>query len=330
MKRILVSFALVVAAATCAYGQAEKRVVRRGRAASSACSPGFVNAPEPSSAARREMESKLGEARALYERRPNDAEAVIWLGRRTAYLGRFDEAIKIFTEGIARHPRDARLYRHRGHRYLTVRCFDAAVRDLERAARLIRGRRDETEPDGQPNARNTPVGTLHSNVWYHLGLAHYLKGDFKKALNAYRAGMRVSNNPDRLVSQGHWLYMTLRRLGRTREAEQLLALVRSDMDIVENHDYHRLMLMYKGEVTPEKLLAEASKAGSSLNFATTAYGVGNWYLYTGQPEKAVKVFLKIVEGPQQNSFGYAAAEAELGRAGLKDYPRVKLPVRTID
>jgi hypothetical protein len=88
--------------------------------------------------------------------------------------------------------------------------------------------------------------------------------------------------------------------------------------------------MYKGELTPEKLLADASRAGGSVGYASTAYGVGNWYLYTGQPEKALKVFLKIVEGPQATSFGYIAAEAELRRMGLKDYPRGELPVRTIN
>lgn len=330
MKKILFSALLVFAASdTAAFGQTGKRAAQSVGPAP-ACSPAETKAPEPSPEARREMEAKLSEARARYARNPNSADAVIWLGRRTAYLGRFDEAIRIFSEGIRRHPRDARLYRHRGHRYITVRCFDAAVEDLERAARLIKGRRDETEPDGLPNARNTPVGTLHSNVWYHLGLAHYLKGDFKKALRAYRAGMRVSTNPDRLVSQGHWLYMTLRRAGRHAEAARVLAPVREKMDVIENGDYHRLMLMYKGRLTPEALLEEASKTEGSLGFATTAYGVGNWYLYTGRPEKALQVFLKIVEGPQVTSFGYIAAEAELNRTGLKNYPRTKLPVRTID
>lgn len=289
-----------------------------------------VKAPEATAEARRGMETKLAEARARYEKSPNDADAIIWLGRRTAYLGRFDEAIRIFTEGIAKHPRDARLYRHRGHRYITVRCFDAAVTDLERAARLMRGKPDEVEPDGQPNARNTPTSTTKSNIYYHLGLAHYLRGDFKRSLRAYRECMKFSRNPDMLAATAHWLYMTLRRLDREREAEQILALIRSDMEIIENRDYHRLLLMYKGEVTPEKLLADASKSGGSLGFASTAYGVGNWFLCARQPERALKTFLRVIEGPQTTSFGYIAAEAELRRMGLKDFPAGKLPLRTID
>src|SRR5687768_12154893 len=97
--------------------------------------------------ARRAAEAKLAEARAAYEKNPGDADALIWLGRRTAYLGHFDEAIRLYTVGIRKHPRDARLYRHRGHRYITTRRLREAVADLERAARLVRGRPDEVEPD---------------------------------------------------------------------------------------------------------------------------------------------------------------------------------------
>ncbi|HEV2130343.1 MAG TPA: tetratricopeptide repeat protein, partial [Longimicrobiaceae bacterium] len=139
------------------------------------------------------LERALAEARAAYEAAPDDADALIWLGRRTAYLGRYRDAIEIFSEGIRKHPGDARMYRHRGHRYITVRELDRAAADFERAAELIRGEPDEMEPDGMPNRFNIPTSTLHSNIWYHLGLAHYLRGDFDRALSAYREAMRVSD-----------------------------------------------------------------------------------------------------------------------------------------
>jgi tetratricopeptide (TPR) repeat protein len=285
-------------------------------------------APPMSPGARREAEAKLAEARAAYEKDPNDADALIWLGRRTAYLGRFGEAIELYTEGIARHPRDARLYRHRGHRYITTRRYEEAVRDLERAARLIKGRRDEAEPDGLPNARNTPTGTLASNVWYHLGLARYLLGDFRGALGAYRECEKFSKNPDMLVATSHWLYMTLRRLGRGEEARRVLERITPGMDVIENGDYLRLLLMYKGETTPEALLAAAAKEKQGVGYATVAYGVGNWHVYNGRPEKALRLFLELMQLPQRTSFGYIAAEAELGRMGVRGYPR-ELPGRTI-
>lgn len=275
----------------------------------------FERAPPPVSVeARREMEAKLEEAREAHRLKPRDADAIIWLGRRTAYTGRFRESIGIYTEGLKYHPRDARLLRHRGHRYITVRAFPLAERDLARAARLVAGRPDEIEPDGIPNARNQPTSTLQSNIWYHLGLARYLQGNFRGALHAYRECMKVSGNADMLVATSHWLYMTLRRLNREREAAEVLTAVTADMDIIENRDYHRLLLMYKGELTPDAVLAEASRAETSaLSNGTVGYGVGNWHLYNGRRGEAVRVFRRVVAGPQWTSFGYIAAEADLER-----------------
>ncbi|MET0645113.1 MAG: tetratricopeptide repeat protein [Pyrinomonadaceae bacterium] len=284
-------------------------------------SPEMYRAPPMSPEARHEAEAKLAEARAAYEKNRGDADALIWLGRRTAYLGRFDEAIKLYTEGVRKHPRDARIYRHRGHRYITTRRFRAAVMDLEKAAQLIKGRDDEVEPDGLPNARNVPTGTLGSNVWYHLGLARYLLGDFKGALEAYRECEKFSKNPDMLVATSHWLYMTLRRLGRDEEARRVLDPVTAGMDVIENGDYYRLLLMYKGETTPERLLADAAKEKSGVGYATIAYGVGNWYVYNGRSGKALGLFLELMQLPQRTSFGYIAAEFELERMGVRGYPR---------
>ena len=196
----------------------------------------FLNRPAPpvSAEARSEMEKRLDEARANYNAKPRDADASIWVGRRLAYLGRFREAIDWYSEAIKKFPNDARLYRHRGHRYITTRQFEPAIADLTRAARLIKGKADQIEPDGQPNARNIPTSTLHFNIWYHLGLAYYLTGNNEKALASYRECLKVSKSPDRLVATSHWLYMTLRRLGRTREAERVLVPINQQMDIIEN------------------------------------------------------------------------------------------------
>ncbi|HET8773816.1 MAG TPA: tetratricopeptide repeat protein [Thermoanaerobaculia bacterium] len=237
------------------------------------------------------------------KREQEHADAIIWHGRRTAYLGNYQEAIDIFTDGAKRYPNDARMLRHRGHRWITLRRFDRAVADLTRAAELIRGKADEVEPDGLPNARNIPTSTLQSNIWYHLGLAHYLRGDFERALEAYRECMKVSKNPDGVVSTSHWLYMTLRRLGRPQEAEQVLDAISTDMDVIENQAYHKLLLMDRGEIAPEEMAGDA----------TTQYGVGNWYLVNGQPERARPVFARIVAGKEWSAFGYIAAEADLHR-----------------
>ncbi len=269
--------------------------------------------PPISPAARQEMEAKLIEAKTQIDAKPNDPDAIIWYGRRLAYLGRFREAIDTFTSGAKKFPDDARFYRHRGHRRITVRQFDLAIADFHKAAQLMRNRLDEIEPDGQPNSRNIPTSTLKFNIWYHLGLAYYLKGNNEKALEAYRECLKVSDSPDRLVATSHWLYMTLRRLNRSEEAATVLKPINDKMEVIENSSYWRLLLMYRGDVTFDALLAETLKEGASAASHSTLYGLGNWQLYNGRRHEAAEIYRKIVASEQWTSFGYIAAEADLKR-----------------
>jgi tetratricopeptide (TPR) repeat protein len=266
-------------------------------------------APELTPERRAELESNLAAARAAYDRSPEDADSIIWLGRRLAYLGGYRAAIDMFSRGIELHPDDARMYRHRGHRWITVRELDRAIADFERAAELIRGQRDEIEPDGAPNEFDIPTSTLQSNIWYHLALAHYLKHDFERALPAWEQALAVSTNDDMLVATSDWLYMTLRRLGRAAEAQAVLEPIGADMRILENHAYHRRLLMYKGELEPDALLAIDTE--DAIQLATYGYGVGNWYLYNGEPDRAEAIFRRMLGSSSWAAFGYIAAEAEL-------------------
>ena len=161
-------------------------------------------APPLDPAERAKREANLAAAQSTFDEDPEDVDAIIWLGRRTAYLGRYQEAIEIYTRGLQLHPDEPRLLRHRGHRYITVRHCPPAIQDLARAAELVRGLPDEVEPDGIPNAQNTPTSTLHSNIWYHLGLARYLLFKYDEAAAAYAECMKVSRNPDMLCATSHW------------------------------------------------------------------------------------------------------------------------------
>jgi tetratricopeptide (TPR) repeat protein len=244
--------------------------------------------------------------------KPNDAEAMIWVGRRLAYLWRYQDAIAMFSKGIAAHPNDPRMYRHRGHRYITVRQFDRAVADFEKAVSLINGTPDAIEPDGAPNPSGKPRSTLHFNIWYHLALAHYLKGDYDKALAAWNECMKVSNNDDAVTATSDWLWMTLMRLGRKAEAGRVLDRITPKMEILESGSYHRRLLMYKGIEKPEALLDPGN--ADALTVATQGYGVGNWYFVNGDRAKAAEIFEKVIAGPQWSAFGYIAAEADLARS----------------
>jgi len=254
------------------------------------------------------MLSQYEKAKKDYDSDPANVENIIWYGRRTAYLGRYKEAINIYTQGIKQYPEEARFYRHRGHRYISQRKFDAAIRDLEIAGKLIAGTENEVEPDGMPNALNIPVSTLHGNIWYHLGLAYYLMHDYEQALAAYIKCRDSGNNPDNIVSSTHWLYMIQMRLGQVDQANEMLAPIDTGAVIIENTSYYNLCKFYKGLIPLDSL-----QVNDDDNPASDAvkYGLANWYFYNDNKEESKKLLEIMVEGNSWTSFGYIAAESDL-------------------
>ncbi len=272
-----------------------------------------VNYPPPAlgDSIKKVFTAHLQSAEKKYQADSTNDEHIIWYGRRLAYLGFYKEAVNVYSRGISLHPANARFYRHRGHRYITLRCFDKAIEDLKQAAELTREQVDEIEADGIPNKRNIPTSTLHTNIYYHLGLAYYLKGENRQALLAWEKCLDISDNDDMKVATLNWLNVTLHKMGRNKDAGQHLKEVTADMDIIENHDYYDILLMYKtGDET--KLLAK-TQSQQTLSNATLGYALGMFYKFKGEEQKAKELFEKIVAGNQWSSFGFIAAEAELRR-----------------
>ncbi len=265
-------------------------------------------AASPDAEAKKKLDEDLAKATAEFLKNPDSAANIVWLGRRTAYLGRFREAIDIYTRGIAKFPRDAALLRHRGHRYISVREFDKAVKDLARAAALLQGRPDQPEPS---SVAGGAAGSLRFNVWYHLGLAHFLKGDFMEAYKAYRECLLASKgNDENLAAATDWAVLTLRRLGNIAEAKRLLEPITAGMKVAENRAYLNRLLMYKGAYSPEELLRAG---GGAVDLATYGFAVGQEYLLRGEKDKARLVFERVTAGTSWPAFGYIASEAELAR-----------------
>ena len=261
--------------------------------------------------AKKAAEANVQAAREALAKTPGSADAMIRLGRSAAVGGHVRDALEVFTSGIGKFPADARFYRHRGHRYVTVREFDKAIADLTKASQLIAGQPDQPEPStADPSVMSSE--SLHYAIYYHLGLAHYLKGDFARALPVYRQCLGVAKgSDDQTAGASHWLYMTLRRLGRTDEASRVLEPIVPGMKVKDDQQYYDLLFMYKGLKTPEELLRAG---GDPVSAATLAYGVANWYLYNGRKDEARALFEKIITGPNWMPFGFIAAEAELARS----------------
>jgi tetratricopeptide (TPR) repeat protein len=265
---------------------------------------------EPATA--REYEEALAVARAVLEADPASEEAAIWVGRRLGYLGRYREAIAFFTKSLERHPGSYRLLRHRGHRYLTTRRFEAAEADLATAAVTMMDFPDQIEPDGIPNARNEARTTDRFNVWYHLGLVRYFFGDYQGSLEAWRPCMQISRaNGDMLVASTYWMVLALRRLGMDDDARAQLAAPWDKLEVIENQDYRALLQYFRGEVTEKELLGR--HAVGSVAWATVAYGIAAWSFAEGRRDRSVELLEKILDDSVWQAFGHIAAEADLAR-----------------
>jgi tetratricopeptide (TPR) repeat protein len=256
----------------------------------------------------KKMLDKYAKAKQDFEADPSNVDNIIWYGRRTAYLGRYEDAINIYSKGIDQFPEDPRLYRHRGHRFISIRQFDEAIADFEIAGRLIEGTENEIEPDGMPNAQNIPVSTLHGNIWYHLGLVYYLTHDYEKAYDAYVKCRESGSKPDNIVSSTHWLYMIQRRMGNEELANRMLEPIEEGVIIIENTDYYNLCRFYKGLIPVDSLQVTGEDSPSS---DAIKYGLANWYFYNGEKDQSRKMLEDIVDGKSWTSFGYIAAERDI-------------------
>ena len=265
--------------------------------------------PEISESAKNKLQQNLDAAIVNLERNPNGLNELIWAGRRTAYLGNYYEAIDFFSKAIVLHPESAEPYRHRGHRWITLRCYDKAIADLTTAVGLIKGKTDVIELDGMPNEKNIPTSTLQSNIWYHLGLAYYLKGDYNQAVTVFNSCLGVSTNPDMFISAANWYNNSLRKAGRISEADEFLKNINPNVELIENHDYLRILKLYINKVEINDPI-DFLKNEAGLGAASYGYGLGLYLSLKREKDKANLVFNHILNLKQWGAFGYIAAEAE--------------------
>ena len=240
-------------------------------------------------------------AQKIYFNNEDNSESLIWYGRRAAYLGYYQKSIDLYSEGIKKYPDDARFYRHRGHRYISTRQYDKAIKDFRKAIRLIDEKVDQIEPDGLPNKKNIPLTTLNGNIWYHIGLAYYLTNDMNNALKAFSNRSVSHKYDDNIVSSAHWLYMINRRLGDIEGADRIIDKVNSEMDIIENMSYHQSCLFYKGELKESEIVIDD----------VALYSLANWYMYQKNDTiNAKKYYQKLLKNGNPYSFAFIAGESD--------------------
>lgn len=250
-------------------------------------------------------------AEARWRAHPEDLDAWVWYGRRIAYAGDFEGAVALYTQALERFPDEPELLRHRGHRYLSLRRPREAHADLLRAARLLEGRADVVELDGAPNEFDVPRGTLHTNVWYHLGLACHLLGRDEEAARAFAQCLALAPNDDFRAAAAYWRALALFHLGRAQDARALAAhYAGRELDLMESFDYGALLALLAG--TSRRAAEELHADPEPLSRATLTYGVAMAHRLAGD-DAAARALLEPLVAQPTSAFGCLAAEVELGR-----------------
>lgn len=229
---------------------------------------------------------------------PQDPKLALALSLAQAGRRQYRESIATCTKGLAATTNNVELLVERGHRKLGLREFVAAQKDLERAGSI-----DPKKID----------------IYYHLGLAQYFQGHFATAADAFRKGLALAQNDDSVIDYSNWLYASLRRANKPDDAAAVLKRVTPDMKNKEPHIafYLRLLRFYQGampeiEVLPQKP-TDPNDLEGELAFDTVAYGVGNWHLYTHDPQQPEELFRRVVTGNAWNAWGFIGSEVELAR-----------------
>lgn len=243
-------------------------------------------------------DDKVIAARKSLAEDPKNVERVVQLSKAQAARRQYREAVETTTAGLVFAPKSADLYLERGHRELGLREFKQAMNDLEHATQLA--------PD-------------MLDAHYHLGLAHYFLGEFDAGAISFDRARALAKNDDSLIDCTNWLYVSLRRAGKEKEAAQALARIKPGVKNTEPHLYFylRLLHFYQGQSTAEAVLppppAGPEDLEGELAFDTVSYGVGNWRIYHQQRADAIGLFRNVVKGEAWNAWGFIGSEIELVR-----------------
>ncbi|NJD09908.1 MAG: hypothetical protein FIB01_05495 [Gemmatimonadetes bacterium] len=244
-------------------------------------------------------------------RAPNDIELLIAAARARRNSWHYRDEIALYAKVIGMAPDDWRPYRFRGHRYISVREFENAIADLEKARGLARFNWDTS---------------------YHLGLAYFVSGRFDDAAaewlrciglgndagaraadsETFRSCARNSSDPGSRVAMTEWAARALIRSGRAADAEQLARTIPDGLEVGENLSYYTDLLFARGARTADQILAQVSD--STYRLETVGYGIATRYLAAGDTAAAMQLFRQIAADPWWPGFGRIAAEAELARA----------------
>lgn len=245
---------------------------------------------------------------AVHSKKNLTEEDYIEIGRQLTGTNRFRLTVENYSEGLKQFPSSFKLLRHRGHRYLNLRQLDNAIKDLTKAEELIRKEPTIWEYD----ALGKPTATYQHQIWYHIGLYHFLKREYAASATAYEKSLAATREGNNIAGASDWLYNAYQRSGQQAKIPALLKPFTLTFDIEDkDYPYFRRLLLFNGVITPEQLVdIDKPIEQMSLGETTKLYGLANWYRYKGDSVKANDLYKKVLRSKEWAGFAYACAELD--------------------
>ena len=262
--------------------------------------------------------SRLNTARALQAGNPSGTGNQLALARANAGMGRFRLAVAVLDSALDRNPLDPRPYRLRGELLLWLREPALAIKDFRRANRIRPELQVLPELSEFPG-ESARIGMMPYQTALLMGFAYYCRGDYRAARKSLFEAVARSETNDEVSRAVLWLFFTLRRMGNTKEAAEILA--GTDPAWAEGSERAdiQLLLAYKGLLPSDSIQSRAAGLDRG-DRALYSYGVGYFLsLNPASTEEAERWFEHARTARNWASLPFIAAEADLAR--LRKLPR---------
>ncbi len=245
---------------------------------------------------------KLQEIQERIEKDPtNDA---LWLEKGMELIAQDKpaEARMALNKGLYYNPFNGHCHHRRGRKYISEGRYAEGLADIIMAARL--------DYDNHEH-------------WYYQGVAASLAGYYQIAIDAFERAIVLMKRQgvEEWVACVEWMWVTYMKWGKKEEAAQIVKTVDENTPCIPRSlSYKRKVLLYNGTIPPEDFLdREAIKKRDrpELYLIGELYGLGNYYISMGQPEKGVPLLQEARQVPTWHScFAYQQACNDLKAMGL--------------
>lgn len=270
-------------------------------------------------AATETLDRAAREAKAAFEANMT-ADNATWYGRILFYQGYSKESAAVYDQALKRFPNSAKLLRHRAHRAFSLREFDKSIELGLKAAKLYENQPLEREKPGPDYFPGDP-DVVQYYLYYHLGQAYFAKHDFDNAAKWFAKSAEsaaFTHDVEARTANGYWEYLSLARGGKLREAQKLLD--NYDLTLFEVHPkggsdtYFDGLQLFKGHRATDSFFSDKDSGRAFATAdgvaASTAYSLANYYILSGEPEKAKPWLKRSINVDSWGFFARIQAEAD--------------------